>query len=234
MSNQQMNTFPLNGYAAVALTGAHGPLLTGRLLKWPGVSPDLPWALLFATCILPFCIINGISLASAAVQRQWPVTANAIPLELPEHGTSLRFRLAIGKHQTETAGAGYVAALNDGIALLRRHSGDRDGVLAFDEFNPFNYLLDRLSPRGGFAAAAYNYIFTDSAHPSAERFFGDTAYVVVRKYEPDGPDIWEREDVDALKEIYGQTLRSHFIVVEETEHWVLWRRVDATSGSSLR
>jgi hypothetical protein len=234
ISNQQPDTFPLNGYAAVALVAAYGPLMTGRLLKWPGVSPEFPRAVLLAACILPFCIVNGISLACAGWERQWPATADVIPLESIERGTSLRFRLATEDAQTETAGAGYVAALNDGVALPRRHSGNRDGVLTFDEFNPFNYLLDRPSPRGGFAAAAHDYIFSDLAHPTDERFFGDTAYVMVRKYRPHGPDVWERDDVDALMGIYGPTLRSHFIMVEETEHWVLWRRVDAPAGFRSR
>jgi hypothetical protein len=232
ISNQQINTFPLNGYAAVALVAAYGPLMTGRLLQWPGVSPGFPKALLLTACFLPFCVVNGISLACAAVERQWPIQANVIPLDSPERGTSLRFRLVTGARQTETDGAGYVAALDDGVALLRRHSGDLDGVLTFDEFNPFNYLLDRPSPRGGFAAAAYNYIFSDSAHPTAERFFGDTAYVLVRKYKQNGPDIIESDDVRALMRIYGPALRSQFTTVDETEHWVLWRRVNAPGGSS--
>ncbi len=227
ISNQQPDTFPLNGYAAVALVAAYGPLMTG-FLRWPGVSPHIPSAVLLAVCVLPFCVTNGISVAYAAVGKQWPTNANSISLASPERVTSLRFLLGTGEHQTETAGAGYVAALNDGIALLRRHSGDRDCVLSFDEFNPFNYILGRPSPRCGLAAAAHDYIFSDLAHPTAARFFGDTAYVMVRKYEPDGPDVWERDDVDALMRIYGPTLRAHFTVVEETVHWVLWRRDDVS------
>jgi hypothetical protein len=234
ISNQQPDTFPLNGYAALALVAAYGPLMTGRLLRWPGVSPEFPKALLLTACVLPFCIVNGISLACAAAERQWPTQANVIPLESPERGSSLRFRLVTGAHQTEILGAGYVTALNDGVELLRRYSGNRDGVLTFDEFNPFNYLLDRPSPRGGLAAAAYDYIFSASAHPTAERFFGDTVYVMVRKYTPDGPDVTERNDVAALMGIYGPTLLSHFAVVDETEHWVLWRRLDASAGSGSK
>jgi hypothetical protein len=234
ISNQQANTFPLNGYAAVALVATYEPLMTGRLLKWPGVSLNFPRALLLAACVLPLCIMNGISLAYAALEPRVLAIANVIRLESPERGTSLPFRPVMGAQPTETTGAGYVAAVNDGVALLRRHTGDIDGVLTFDEFNPFNYLLDRPSPRGGFAAAAYDYIFSDAAHPTAERFFGDTAYVLVRKYKQNGSDSMEGDDVRALMRIYGPALRSHFTMVEETEHWVLWRRVDASGGSSSR
>lgn len=231
ISNQQANTFPLNGYAAVGLVAAYGQLMSGQLLRWPGVSRGFPRAFLVVACILPFCVENGISLAGATVVHLWPIKSGVIPLQSPERGRYLRFRPATGPVKTETMGAGYVAALNDGVALLRRHSGDRDGVLTFDEFNPFNYVLDRPSPRGGFAAAAYNYIFSDTAYPTAERFFGDTSYVMVRKYKQDGPDISERDDVAALMRIYGSALRAHFTVVEETDHWVLWRRIDALGGS---
>jgi hypothetical protein len=231
ISNQQPNTFPLNGYAAVGLVAAYGPLMSGRLLKWPGFSPDFPKYVLLAACMLPFCIVNGISLACAAVERQWPTEANVIPLQSAERGPLLRFRTGTDPHPTETGGAGYVAALDDGMALLRRNSGDRDGVLTFDEFNPFNYLLDRPPPRGGLAAAAYNYIFSDAAHPTPERFLGNTAYVLVRKYkQEDGSETMEGDDVSALMRIYGAALRSHFAVVDETERWVLWRRFAISGG----
>lgn len=227
ISNQQANTFPLNGYAVIALIAAYEPLLTRRLLKWPGVSPEFPRVLLVAACILPFCFLNAISLAGAAAERFWPLTSNIIPLEFPGNGAPLMLSPMTGARQTETAGADYVAAVSDGVAVLRRHSNDGDGVLTFDEFNPFNYLLNRPSPRGGFAAAAYDYIFSDAAHPTADRFFGDTAYVLVRKYKQGGPDIVEGDDVRALMRLYGSELRSHFTIVEETEHWTLWRRVNA-------
>jgi hypothetical protein len=140
--------------------------------------------------------------------------------------------------KTSIMGAEYVEALNDGMALLRRHTGPQDGVLTFDEFNPFNYLLDRPSPRGGFAATAYNYVFCDAAHPTAERFFGDAPYIMVRKYTKQGQDSVEWGNVLGLMRIYGSALRSHFTAVEETDHWVLWHRVAAfgdrtTSAPSL-
>jgi hypothetical protein len=34
--------------------------------------------------------------------------------------------------------------------------------------------------------------------------------------------------------IYGPALRSQFTTVDETEHWVLWRRVNAPGGSSSK
>jgi len=167
-----------------------------------------------------------VSLAVAAV---WPTPhkTHINSLASAERGTALIFGPVRGSAKTETIGADYVEALNDGLALLRRHSGPLDGVLTFDEFNPFNYLLDRPSPKGGFAATAYDYIFSDTAHPTAERFFGNATCVMVRKYTKKGQDNPEKSNVLALMRLYGPALRSHFTVVEETEHWVLWRRIDA-------
>ena len=221
ISNQQMSTFPLNGYAAVALVTGSTPILAGKGLKWL----DFPRTLLLATCFLPFCVENGAALASAALARPHKTETNE--LASPERGANLIFGSVSGSAKSETMGVEYVEAVNDGLALLRRRSGPRDGVLTFDEFNPFNYLLDRPSPRGGFAATAYDYVFCDAAHPDAERFFGDTRYVMVRKYTRAGQDDVERGNVLALMRLYGSTLRVHFAVVEETEHWVLWRRIDA-------
>jgi hypothetical protein len=233
ISNQQADTFPLNGYTAVALVGAGGPLMTGKPLRWPSFNftPGFPRALLLGVCLLPLSLENGISLAGAAAEREWPRSRDAIVLAPPERGADFLFRQVTGPVRTETIGAAYVTAVDDGLALLRRHSGSGDGVLTVDEFNPFNYLLDRPSPRGGFAAAANNYIFCDAAHPTAERFLGDTNYVMVRKYNIDDADSMEHDDVAALMRIYGSALRSEFNEVEETDHWVLWHRMDPARRS---
>ena len=116
-------------------------------------------------------------------------------------------------------------SLNDGLNLIRAHTGAADGVLTIDAFNPFNYLLDRRTPWGGMAAAGYNYTFSDAKHPSADRFFGDAQWVIERKYSraaEDFPieDYW----VQGLLRVYGPALERRFRPVEETGHWVLWRR----------
>ncbi len=231
ISNQQVETFPLNGYAAIVLAAT--PLATGKAMKWPGFSSNFPRMLLVGLCVLPFCIRNVMSLASAALE--WPKLQRVdVSLASPERGADLVFGTARGSMKTGIMGVEYVEALNDGLALLRRHSGPRDGVLTFDEFNPFNYLLDRPSPRGGFAATAYNYVFCDAAHPTAERFYGNASYVMVRKYTREGQDSVEKGNILGLMRIYGSALRSHFTVVEETDHWVLWHRVEAFGEGTTR
>jgi hypothetical protein len=227
ISNAQPSEFPLNGYAAVALAADCNRRATRSPVKRLGSGMAPLRVLLLGICLLPPFIEDGRSLASAARERQRLRTPNVTSLASTERGAYLFFRPA--SVPSETTGADYVEAVNEGVALIQRHSGVRDGVLTFDEFNPFNYLLNRHSPRGGLAAAAYDYLFSDDAHPTAERFLGDARYVMVRKYRKDTPeflenDATEMEDVDALMRIYGPALRSHFGVVEETDHWVLWER----------
>jgi hypothetical protein len=219
VTNAQLDTFPLNAYAAIALPAMAGPLTAPR---WPGFTPGFPRIWLLGICFLPLFLLNGISLTGAALERQLAVIPNVASLASPERATYLRFRPLSGK-RTETSGAEYAESLDDGLQLLSRQP-EHDGVLTFDEFNPFNYLLGRPSPRGGFAAAAYNYVFSDDAHPSAQRFFGDAQYVMVRKYTIEGSDVLEVGDVLGLMRIYGSYLQSQFTLVEQTKHWMLWRR----------
>ena len=223
ISNQQTDVFPLNGYVAVGLVAGYRALSAAKPVVWRGLSPGFPIPALLLICLLPLYLWNGISLAGAAVEHAQPVRAHVMLLESPGRGADLLFRPITEPIPTETTGAAYVQAVNDGLELLRRHTGDSDGVLAFDEFNPFNYLLDRPPPLGGLAAAAYNYIFCDEAHPGAERFFGNARYVMVRKYIATGSAI-ERDNVVALMRIYGPALRANFAPVEETGHWALWGR----------
>lgn len=223
VSNQQINTFPLNGYTAVALVAAYWPSAPASGVKWQVMTPRFQATLLLSACLLPLCMWNAISVVGSAVERIRPIRPQAELLDSPGRGAYMHFGLLSGPIKTEIMGAEYVQAVNDGMALLRRHSGDRDGVLTFDEFNPFNYLLNRPPPRGGLAAAAYNYIFCDAAHPTAERFFRNAPFVMVRKYQM-AANFVERGNVAALMRIYGPALETDFQVIEETPHWVLWGR----------
>lgn len=217
ITNQQLGGFPLDAYAALALAGSY--VSDPRsILKWP---PAV--AVMTAFCVLPLSEESAISLSSAVLH--WPARVGTVELAMPERNTSLTFAPVIGKVKTETDGAEYVENLRDGLDLIRRHVGSNDGVLTFDQFNAFNYILDRPPPKGGFAAAAYDYIFDNAYHPSAERFFGNASYVLIPKYAKPGADR-EEEDGDtlALLRIYGPVLRSRFEMSAETSHWELWRR----------
>jgi hypothetical protein len=131
----------------------------------------------------------------------------------------------MGRLTTETGGASYAETLNDGMGLIRTHTGPGEGVLAIDLCNPFNYLLDRPSPRGGMASAGYHVTFSETAHVSADRYFGEARWVLVRKYSKSAEDF-PIEDylIQGILRVYGPALEQRFRPVAETSHWVLWRR----------
>jgi hypothetical protein len=223
-TNHQASTLPLNGFAAILL--ADVALVRFRFGSRPAGAPPEPAGLvavfLMTVCIVPLSVANLLSLIVAGMEEHRPAAAAPVRLA-SDRGASINFAPVPVKMTTETGGPEYVIALNDGLALLRRHTGSRDGVLTLDMMNPFNYLLDRPSPRGGMAAAAYNYIFSDAAHPSPDRFFGDTRYVLVRKYSRSAADSWiESPHIAGLKRIYGPLLCQRFRVIEETTHWLLY------------
>lgn len=225
VTNQQKDMFPLNGYFAI-IVAAYWLLRFGRTPRWPGTSPGFATGFLLVFCVLPVGAQNALSLLGAAAEHAgtslrprvaWP---NA-----PPRAASLWFAPRAGE-RLETAGTAYVDALRDGIDLLQRRSGPGDGVLTFDMFNPFNYLLNRPSPRGGFAAPAYDYIFSDAAYPPAARVLGDAPLLLVRRYDPQSQDAqaFNLPTVAALSALYGPDVRRDFDLVEETAHWQLWRR----------
>jgi hypothetical protein len=221
-TNLQELSLPLDGLAAVVLLDSclsrrgaaetvQGPL---RLLVF----------LLAAFCFLPLALMNGVSLAVADWQRYQGPAVGVARLH-SERGASIVFGPVWATKTSETGGAAYVEALNDGLDLLRSRTPAGEGVLTIDECNPFNYLLGRPTPWGGMAVALYNYTFSDAAHPTAARFFGDARWVLVRKYSRAFEDF-EGEDrpIQHLLATYRPELERDFRPVAETGHWVLWHR----------
>ena len=223
-TNHQPSGLPLNGFAAIVLLDT----LRIRVEEERESSPIpqthhlLAW-FLTCLCVVPLCAISGISLAAAAAEESRPQEAST-PRLACDRGSSILFGAVPAVMTTETGGPAYVQAANDGLEILRRHTGSRDGVLTIDMLNPFNYLLDRPSPRGGFTAAAYNYMFSDAVHLSADQFLGDTRYVLVRNYSRTAGDYSiENSHIQGLERIYGPALRERFDLIEETPHWSLYR-----------
>jgi len=221
-TNHQASSLPLDGFAAVVLVDAAIARRDPRVdANGP---PRILTVLLGALCFLPLATMNAASLAVASWERYHGVEPAAARLQ-SERGASMIFGPVVSSMTSESGGPAYVEALNDGLELIRTRTEAGAGVSTIDMFNPFNYLLDRPSPRGGMAAAAYNYAFSDAAHPSADRFFGDAQYVLVRKYSRSAQDFpIENYHIQGLLRTYQPMLEQRFRPVEETGHWTLWRR----------
>jgi hypothetical protein len=223
-TNHQAESLPLTGFAALVLANY---ALRGDGPSGFSTGIDLPrkLAIMFLTSlsVLPLALENATALVAAAVEeRRPPATLGRLA---SARGASMEFEPVASSMTSETGGRGYVDALNDGMDLIRRDTEINAGALAMDMFDPFNYLLDRHPPRGGIAAAAYNYTFSDAVRPSDSQFFGDARYVMVRKYNAAAQDYEiEAYHLRGLERIYGPALRERFRLVEETAHWSLWQR----------
>jgi len=215
-TNHQSMTLPLGGYAALVLLDA---AMARR---------DRPYRLaagfLAGLCFLPLALMNAVSLGAASWERiRGPQTA-AVRLTAAR-GRSIAFGPVDSAMTSETGGPAYVEVLNDGLRLIRAHTAAGEGVMTMDTLDPFNYLLNRPSPTGGMASAYYSLVFSDRSHPSDGRYFGDARYVLVRKYSKTVQDApIEGYLLDGLCRIYGPGLKQRFVPVEETAHWVFYRR----------
>ena len=217
-TNHQPAALPLNGFIAVVLADRF--FRSSR--RDGGITETGVVAFLTFACVMPLCFQNGLSMVAAARERLRPPSGEVVRLA-SERGASMVFPRP--PFETETGGPAYVRTINDGLALLRRHTGPRDGVLTIDMMNPFNYLLDRPSPTGGLAAGAFNYVISDAAHPSPGRWAGNARYVLVRKYSRDVKDYpIENHHIDGIRRIYQPLLDQRFELIEETGHWLLYRK----------
>jgi hypothetical protein len=220
-TNHQAMSLPLDGFAAVVLLDG----VLARRGKLDADPPGRPLAVFLSVlCFLPLTAMNAASLATAWWERHRGVETMAVRVASPR-GASLIFGPVESSMTSESGGPAYAEVLNDGLELIRTRTEPGAGVTTIDMFNPFNYLLGRPSPRGGMAAAAYNYAFSDAAHPGGDRFFGDARYVLVRKYNKSAGDFAiENYHIQGLLRTYQPVLDRDFVPIQETTHWTLWRR----------
>lgn len=121
--------------------------------------------------------------------------------------------------EPKSNGRYYVRYVNSGMRMILQHSRPSDTVLTMDMMNPFPYALGRAAPRGGIAAAAYDYTLSDSHRPSDDRFFGDADVVMVPKH-PSSPRVMS----EGLLRIYQAGLQSRFRLAAESDMWLMYLR----------
>jgi hypothetical protein len=199
-TNHQFSGHPLVGFAALAIVG-NASLAPAKDRRPVSVA-------LAAICLAPVMLQSAISLGGAAMEK---------------HGRGMVFEPVSQVVTTETGGPAYQAVLDDGVALLSRHTDPHDGVLAMDMLNPFNYLLRRPSPLGGMASATWNYQFSEQAHIPPDIYFGNARFVLQRKYDPKAGDYAiENPNIAGLDQLYGPKLLQRYTLIEETPHWRLY------------
>jgi hypothetical protein len=123
-----------------------------------------------------------------------------------------------GARDVDANGGLYTGRINAGIELLKRECGPGDRVLNLDMVNPFPYALGWRPPRGGMAAAAYNYLFSDELRPSDDAYFGDATVVM----EPKVPAL-EPHYYEGYYRIYHPAMLERFRLAAESESWRLYK-----------
>jgi hypothetical protein len=111
----------------------------------------------------------------------------------------------------------YAAKLNEGFALLRANTTDRDRITCLNFENPFSFGLQRAPPVGDVSSWHFGYGFDDRRHWPAEQIFRGVTVLMI----PREPDF---EAVTPLLAIYGGYLAEHYEVVASSPRWQLARR----------
>jgi hypothetical protein len=109
--------------------------------------------------------------------------------------------------------------LNDGTDLLRRELQPGEKVTTMDTYNPFPFALGIEPPRGGMAAAAYKFLYSDRLHPSADAFFGNADVVMFPKEHALPDNRWA-----GLMLYYIPEMERRFVPVAESAQWRMYRR----------
>ncbi|MDQ7825268.1 MAG: hypothetical protein RDV48_20880 [Candidatus Eremiobacteraeota bacterium] len=109
----------------------------------------------------------------------------------------------------------YAAIVNDGLALLRKHtdSDSRIAALWFD--NPFPLALGLKSPLHQSIFYQYQYNFNDRVHWQPEELFSDTTHIMV-KIEADS------NSTAPLARLYGSYIKSHYEQTDKSARWALF------------
>jgi hypothetical protein len=198
-------------------------ILSGRNAPAPAPSGDSPpaprrgWGPAWLVAVVPIGLVlasNFASLGYATLYRV--VSARKVP---PQHRfASESMSSLLGFAPDE------VAEINDGLELLRRHSGAQDRILAFSYNNPFSFALRRPSPTGDSVWWDDNGSYAPSFHPDPVKVFANVEVVLMPRQEVPG------SATQRMLKTYGAELARQFQRVAETERWLLYRRNPADAA----
>ncbi len=208
------------------LLGAFGIVVASRMMAERGSAgaakpkaETMRYIVVLLLCgflTLPQLCSDAVGLGYGALQKAHPAAERS----------RVRFNVARlrpmilydGPFEKRSNGGVYTARINEGIELLERNCGPQDRVLNLDMVNPFPYALGWRPQRGGMAAVAYNYLFSDAARPSDEAFFGDATVVMAPKEPALDARYW-----DGFYRIYRPGLLERYRLAAESESWWLYK-----------
>lgn len=113
--------------------------------------------------------------------------------------------------------------INDGIELLRQHSGPNDRVITIAFANPFSFALGLPPAHDYYLWRDLNFSFDQNHIVTAKEFFGDASLVMVPRMT-DPKLEYTFKTVEILLQVYGDYLNADFHEVASTDTWLLYRR----------
>ena len=218
-TNSQLGGFPL--CAVFAILMAHEIAQDQRSLppaQAPVGRPCCAGALFLGVLLfLPQFASDLAGLFYGAWEKQWPspVPGGLVTFTSP----SLKPLLLYDGEEPRSNGHVYTAYVNDGVALLERHSRADETVLSMDMTNPFPIALGRRPPCAGILSPVYHFNLDDAHRPADDRFFGDADIVMVPKH----PTLGDQDFLDFLKAYQGGLLQRYYLAAE-TSWWWMYRR----------
>jgi hypothetical protein len=216
-TNGQSSGLPLDAVFAMVLFSSRDQRRYGTA----DVAPVL-FALL---TIVPLLVSHLAGLAFAAIDstRQ---PAEAALIDAPHLADFYLYDVEEGTDADRRSnGHVYATYVNDGMALIRLHSSDKETVATLDIQNPFSYTLLRAPAHGGAVALSYHHTFNDQHKPSFNWLFGSTDVVMV----PKRPSAAE-PDAQALIRNYLPEIRSQFRLCAQSNWWELYKRPSKLAG----
>jgi hypothetical protein len=112
----------------------------------------------------------------------------------------------------------FVQTTEEGMELVKAHSGPSESVRSMTNTNPFSYAMLRPPPHGGAVDIAAN--FSERSMPSLKFIVGDVDLILIRKNNED-----ERgSTIGLVLSKYHDLLEEQYLVQAESPHWKLLRK----------
>jgi hypothetical protein len=113
----------------------------------------------------------------------------------------------------------YRQILQSGINLLKNNMTETDRVFAWDYTNPFPFILVKASPKNNLIWWHLGKSFSPDFPLESSVIFEDVTLVMVPKRNLDPTTA------NVMFEKYGDYLKEHFALVEESNLWKLYRKI---------
>lgn len=113
----------------------------------------------------------------------------------------------------------FVRYTEEGMDLVKAHSGANESVRSMMNSNPFSYALLRPPPPGG--AVDINFAtVSEKSMPPLKFILGDVDLILIPKL----PTAEQDETIELVLSTYRDTLESQYLIEAESPHWTLLRK----------